>query len=159
VRSDNPKEHSVFTTRLALGFAVVLAAAAPLPAGASADYHSRANIARMADSIDYAAYVRRGAYGRTVVRRGPYRTVVRHRPYYGYRAPYYRRVVVRRPYYGYRAPYYGRVVVRRPYYGYRAPYYGRVVVRRPYYGYRAPYYGRTVVRRGPYRTVVRRRGW
>ena len=116
----------MFTTRLALGFAVVLAAAAPsLPASASADYHSPANIARLADGIDYAAYVRRGAYGRTIVRRGPYRTVVRHRPYYGHRAPYY----------------------------------GRVVVRRPYYGYRAPYYGRTVVRRGPYRTVVRRRGW
>ena len=138
----------MFTTRLALGFAVVLAAAAPsLPASASADYPSPANIARTADGIDYAAYVvRRGAYGRTVVRRGPYRTVVR------YRAPYYGRAVVRRPYYGYRAPYYGRVVVRRPYYGYRAPYYGRAVVGRPYYG-------RTVVRRGPYRTVVRRRGW
>ena len=130
----------MFKTRLALGFAVVLAAAAPsLPASASADYPSPANIARTADAIDYAAYVgRRGAYGRTVVRRGPYRTVAR------YRAPYYGRAVVR-----YRAPYYGRRVVR-----YRAPYYGRKVVR-----YRAPYYGRTVVRRGPYRTVVRRRGW
>ena len=130
----------MFKTRLALGFAVVLAAAAPsLPASASADYPSPATIARTAHGIDYAAYVvRRGAYGRTVVRRGPYRTVVR------YRAPYYGRAVVR-----YRAPYYGRRVVR-----YRAPYYGRKVVR-----YRAPYYGRTVVRRGPYRTVVRRRGW
>jgi hypothetical protein len=118
VRSVNPKEHSVFTTRLALGFAVVLAAAAPsLPASASADYPSPATIARTAHGIDYAAYVvRRGAYGRTVVRRGPYRTVVRHR------APYYGRVVVRRPYYGYRAPYYGRTVVRR------GPY--RTVVRR-----------------------------
>ena len=75
----NLKEHSVFTTRLALGFAVVLAAASPsLPASASADYPSPANIARTAHGIDYAAYVvRRGAYGRTVVRRGPYRTVVR----------------------------------------------------------------------------------
>jgi hypothetical protein len=108
----------VFTTRLALGFAVVLAAATPvLPASASADYPSPATIARTAHGIDYAAYVvRRGAYGRTVVRRGPYRTVVRHR------APYYGRVVVRRPYYGYRAPYYGRTVVRR------GPY--RTVVRR-----------------------------
>ena len=34
----------------------------------------RPTIARTAQSIDYAAYVvRRGAYGRTVVRRGPYR--------------------------------------------------------------------------------------
>jgi hypothetical protein len=75
-------------TRLALGFALVLAAAAlGLPGSASADYRSPANIARTA-SIDYAAYV---------VRRGPYygRTVVR------YRAPYYGRTVVRRgPYYG-----------------------------------------------------------
>ena len=94
----------MFRTRVALGFAVVLAAATPsLPASASADYPSAATIARTAHGIDYAAYVvRRGAYGRTVVRRGPYRTVVRHR------APYYGRVVVRRPYYGYRAPYYGR---------------------------------------------------
>jgi hypothetical protein len=108
----------VFMTRLALGFALVLAAATPsLPASASADYPSPATIARTAQGIDYAAYVvRRGAYGRTVVRRGPYRTVVRHR------APYYGRVVVRRPYYGYRAPYYGRTVVRR------GPY--RTVVRR-----------------------------
>ena len=72
-------------TRLALGFALVLAAAAlALPGSASADYRSPANLARTA-SIDYAAYVvRRGPYGRTVVRRGPYygRTVVR------YRAPY-----------------------------------------------------------------------
>ena len=74
-------------TRLALGFALVLAAAAlALPGSASADYRSPANLARTA-SIDYAAYVvRRGPYGRTVVRRGPYygRTVVR------YRAPYRR---------------------------------------------------------------------
>ena len=53
----------MFITRLALGFAVVLAAAAPsLPASASADYPSPANIARTAHGIDYAAYV---------VRRGP----------------------------------------------------------------------------------------
>ena len=69
-------------TRLALGFALVLAAAAlALPGSASADYRSPANLARTA-SIDYAAYVvRRGPYGRTVVRRGPYygRTVVRYR--------------------------------------------------------------------------------
>ena len=102
MRSVNPKEHRVFMTRLALGFAVVLAAAAPsVPASASADYPSPATIARTAQSIDYAAYVvRRGAYGRTVVRRGPYRTV-------RYRAPYYGRAVVGRPYYG-------RTVVRRP---------------------------------------------
>ena len=59
-------------TRLALGFALVLAAAAlALPGSASADYRSPANLARTA-SIDYAAYV---------VRRGPYygRTVVRYR--------------------------------------------------------------------------------
>ena len=107
-------------TRLALGFALVLAAAAlGLPGSASADYRSPAPIARTA-SIDYAAYV---------VRRGPYygRTVVR------YRAPYYGRTVVRR------GPYYGRTVVR-----YRAPYYGRTVVRR------GPFYGRTVVRRRVY---------
>ena len=53
-------------TRLALGFALVLAAAAlALPGSASADYRSPANLARTA-SIDYAAYVvRRGPYGRT----------------------------------------------------------------------------------------------
>ena len=102
----------MFKTRLALGFAVVLVAAAPsLPRSASADHPSPANINRTADTSDYAAYVvRRGAYGRTLVRRGPYRTVAR------YRAPYYGRVVVRR------GPYYGRTVVRR------GPY--RTVVRR-----------------------------
>ena len=112
------KEHSVFT-RFALGFAIVLASAAlGLPGRASADYRSPANTAPTV-SIDYAAYVvRRGHYGRTVVRRGPYygRTVVR------YRAPYYGRTVVR-----YHAPYYGRTVLRR------GPYYGRTVVRRRVY--------------------------
>ena len=71
--SVNRKEHSVLMTRLALGFAVVLAAAtSSLPARASADYPSPATIARTAQSIDYAAYVvRRGAYGEQSCAVGP----------------------------------------------------------------------------------------
>ena len=91
-------------TRMALGFAVTLAATAiVLPRTASAnDVRSLANMVRMADSVDLQAQVviRRGPYGGVVVRRGPY---------------------VRGPYV--RGPYGGAVVRRGPY--------GGVVVRRP----------------------------
>ena len=103
-------------TRMALGFAVTLAAAAiALPQTASADdVRSPANMVRMADGMDLQAQVvvRRGPYGGVVVRRRPFV-----RPYAGVvrRGPYLRRPYVRGPY--------GRAVVRR------GPY-GGVVVRR-----------------------------
>ncbi len=110
-------------TRMALGFAVTLAAAAVvLPPTASADQvRSPANMVRTADGMDLQAQVvvRRGPYGGVVVRRRPYLRG----PYV--RGPYGRAVVRRGPYL--RGPYvrgpYGRAVVRR------GPY-GGVVVRR-----------------------------